>query len=137
MEINKFDIAYMKMAQEWANMSHCERRKVGCLLVKDKTIISDGYNGTPRGFENACELDDGTTKWYVLHAETNAIAKIAKSNQDSEGSTLYVTLSPCTECAKLIYQSGIIKVFYLEEYRDTTGLEFLRKAGIECIKIQL
>lgn len=137
MKVTKFDTAYMRMAQEWANMSHCERRKVGCLLVKDKTIISDGYNGTPEGFENACELEDGTTKWYVLHAEANAIAKIAKSNQNSEGSTLYVTLSPCTECSKLILQSGIKRVFYLEEYRDTTGLEFLRKSNIECIKIQL
>ena len=127
----KYDKAYLKMAMEWAKLSYCTRKKVGALLVKDRTIISDGYNGTPSGFENICEDENGYTKWYVLHAEANAILKVAASTQSAEGATLYVTLSPCTECSKLIHQSGIKRVVYTREYRDTTGIELLRKAGVE------
>lgn len=119
------------MALEWAKLSYCNRRKVGALLVKDRMIISDGYNGTPGGFENLCEDEEGYTKWYVLHAEANAILKVASSTQSAEGATLYITLSPCKECSKLIHQSGIKRVVYIKEYRDTTGIEFLRKAGVE------
>ncbi len=126
----KHDRAYLKMALEWAKLSYCERKKVGALLVKDRTIISDGYNGTPSGFENICEDGDGYTKWYVLHAEANAILKVAASTQSAEGATLYITLSPCKECSKLIHQSGIKRVVYIKEYRDTTGVELLRKAGV-------
>ncbi|MFV0529904.1 MAG: deoxycytidylate deaminase [Flavobacteriales bacterium] len=127
----KYDYAYLKMALEWAKLSYCNRRKVGALLVKDRMIISDGYNGTPGGFENLCEDEEGYTKWYVLHAEANAILKVASSTQSAEGATLYITLSPCKECSKLIHQSGIKRVVYIKEYRDTTGIEFLRKAGVE------
>ncbi len=126
----KYDRAYLKMALEWAKLSYCERKKVGALLVKDRTIISDGYNGTPSGFENICEDEEGYTKWYVLHAEANAILKVAASTQSAEGATLYITLSPCKECSKLIHQSGIKRVVYIKEYRDTTGVELLRKAGV-------
>ena len=110
----KYDIAYLKMALEWSKLSYCKRRQVGALIVKDRMIISDGYNGTPTGFENVCEDDDNYTKWYVLHAEANAILKVAASTQSTKGATLYVTLSPCTECSKLIFQSGIIRVVYHE-----------------------
>lgn len=143
---HQVDVTYIKMAQIWANLSHANRKKVGALIVKNNTIISDGYNGTPSGFENECEIainnEDGSfreyqTKWYVLHAESNALAKVAKSTQSSEGSTLYVTYSPCTECSKLILQSGIKRVVYLEEYRDVSGLDFLRKAGVEIKKIDI
>ena len=143
---HQVDVTYIKMAQTWANLSHANRKKVGALIVKNNTIISDGYNGTPSGFENECEIainnEDGSfreyqTKWYVLHAESNALAKVAKSTQSSEGSTLYVTYSPCTECSKLILQSGIKRVVYLEEYRDVSGLDFLRKAGVEIKKIDI
>lgn len=126
----KYDEAYMRMALEWAKLSYCERKKVGALIVKDRMIISDGFNGTPTNFENCCE-EDGYTKWYVLHAEANAILKVAASTQSSANSTLYITLSPCKECSKLIHQSGIKRVVYLNEYKDTTGLEFLKKAGVE------
>ncbi len=126
----KYDEAYMRMALEWAKLSYCERKKVGALIVKDRMIISDGFNGTPTNFENCCE-EDGYTKWYVLHAEANAILKVAASTQSSANSTLYITLSPCKECSKLIHQSGIKRVVYLNEYKDTTGLEFLEKAGVE------
>lgn len=141
---HQVDITYIKMAQVWASLSHANRKKVGALIVKNNTIIADGYNGTPSGFENECEIainhEDGTfkeyqTKWYVLHAESNALAKVAKSTQSSDGSTLYVTYSPCIECSKLILQSGIKRVIYLEEYRDVSGLDFLRKAGVEIKKI--
>ncbi|MFV0236926.1 MAG: deoxycytidylate deaminase [Flavobacteriales bacterium] len=128
---SKYDRAYLKMALEWGKLSYCNRRKVGALLVKDRMIISDGYNGTPSGFENLCEDEEGYTKWYVLHAEANAILKIASSTQSAEGSTLYITLSPCKECSKLIHQSGIKRVVYIKEYRDITGIELLRKAGVE------
>ncbi|HFX17671.1 MAG TPA: dCMP deaminase family protein [Flavobacteriales bacterium] len=132
----KHDIAYMKMAKEWSQLSYCKRKKVGALIVKDKRIISDGYNGTPSGFENVCEDDQNQTKWHVLHAEANAISKVAASTQNSNGASLYVTLSPCKECSKLIYQAGIKKVFYTEAYSDTTGLEFLKKAGVSVIQIK-
>ena len=124
----------MEMAEIWAKNSYCKRRQVGALLVKDKMIISDGYNGTPSGFENVCE-EDGVTKPYVLHAEANAISKVAKSGNSSEGSTLYVTASPCIECAKLIIQCGIKRVVYRDEYRLTDGVDLLRRAGIEVEKV--
>ncbi len=127
------DQRYLKMAAIWSENSYCVRRKVGALLVKDKMIISDGYNGTPSGFENVCEDDDNITKPYVLHAEANAITKVAKSNNSSENATLYVTSSPCLECAKLIIQAGIKRVVYSEEYRKTDGLQLLRRANIELL----
>jgi dCMP deaminase len=126
----KYDEAYMRMALEWAKLSYCDRKKVGALIVKDRMIISDGFNGTPTNFENCCE-EEGYTKWYVLHAEANAILKVAASTQSCVNSTLYITLSPCKECSKLIHQSGIKRVVYLNQYKDTTGLEFLEKAGVE------
>ena len=127
----RHDIAYMKMADEWAKLSYCKRKKVGSLIVKDRMIISDGYNGTPTGYDNNCETDDNKTKWHVLHAEANAILKVAKSTQSCEGATLYVTLSPCKECSKLIYQSGIKRVVYGNKYSDTEGIDFLEEAGLE------
>lgn len=125
------------MASTWAKNSYCKRRKVGALIVKDRMIISDGYNGTPQGFENVCEDEAGNTKNYVLHAEANAITKVAKSNNSSEGSTLYVTSSPCMECAKLIIQSGILRVVFSEKYRIEDGIELLKKAGIEIVHLEL
>ncbi len=127
----RYDLAYLKMAQTWGELSYCKRKKVGALIVKDKMIISDGYNGTPSGFENTCEDDDNYTKWYVLHAEANAILKVAGSTQSCKGSTLYITLSPCKECSKLIHQSGITRLVYSKKYKDSSGLEFLKKAGVE------
>lgn len=127
----KYDIAYMRMALEWAKLSYCKRRQVGALIVKDKMIISDGYNGTPSGFENYCEDENGYTKWYVLHAEANAILKVASSAQSSRGATLYITMSPCKECSKLIHQAGIIRVVYHVEYKDNSGLDFLKRAGVQ------
>ena len=124
------------MATIWAENSYCERRKVGALIVKDKMIISDGYNGTPSGFENVCENEDGFTKPYVLHAEANAITKIARSNNNSNGATMYVTASPCIECAKLIIQSGIKRVVYGEKYRLTDGIDLLERAGIETVYLE-
>jgi len=135
MNYNKFDIAYLKMASEWANLSYCKRKKVGALIVKDRMIISDGYNGTPSGFENNCEDEEGKTNWFVLHAEANAILKIASSTQSCKGATLYITMSPCKECSKLILQSGIEKVVYMTSYSDDSGLEFLKNAGIEILNI--
>ena len=132
----KYDVAYLKMAMEWAKLSYCKRRQVGALIVKDRMIISDGYNGTPTGFENICEDDDNYTKWYVLHAEANAILKVAASTQSTKGATLYVTLSPCTECSKLIFQSGIKRVVYHEQYKDRSGLDFLVKGGVEILQIK-
>ena len=131
------DRRYLRMARIWAENSYCTRRQVGALIVKDKMIISDGYNGTPSGFENVCELEDGTTKPYVLHAEANAITKVAKSNNNSLGATLYVTASPCMECAKLIIQSGIRRVVYGEMYRLTDGLALLHRANIETVFIDI
>ena len=127
------DARYLRMARIWAENSYCERRKVGALVVKDKTIISDGYNGTPSGFENKCEDSNNVTHPYVLHAEANAITKLARSSNNSDGSTLYVTASPCIECAKLIIQAGIKKVVYAEKYRLTDGIDLLRQAGVEVI----
>ena len=127
----------LKMALEWGELSYCKRRKVGALIVKDKMIISDGYNGTPTGFENICEDDEGYTKWYVLHAEANAIAKVSSSTQSTNGATLYITLSPCKECSKLIFQSGIKRVVYNKKYKDTSGLEFLEKAGVETCLVSI
>ena len=132
----KLDHRYLRMAQIWAENSYCKRRQVGALVVKDKMIISDGYNGTPSGFENVCEDDGNVTYPYVLHAEANAITKLARSNNNSDGATLYVTDSPCIECAKLIIQAGIKRVIYGKEYRLTDGLELLRKAGIEVILLR-
>jgi len=134
--MEKFDKSYLEMAEVWAQNSYCKRRKVGALLVKDRMIISDGYNGTPSGFENVCEDEDGVTKPYVLHAEANAITKVAKSGNSSEGATLYVTASPCVECAKLIIQSGIRRVVYAREYRIVDGVDLLRRAGIEVERIE-
>ena len=131
----KFDKRYMEMAAVWAKNSYCKRLQVGALIVKDKMIISDGYNGTPSGFENICEDESGATKPYVLHAEANAITKVAKSGNSSEGATLYVTASPCLECSKLIIQSGIRRVVYRDEYRLTDGIDRLRRAGIEVEKV--
>ena len=133
----ELDKRYLRMARVWSENSYCTRRKVGALIVKDKMIISDGYNGTPSGFENVCELEDGTTKGYVLHAEANAITKIAKSGNSSDGATLYVTTAPCLECAKLIIQSGIKRVVYSEKYRVDDGIRLLTRAGIECVFIEL
>ena len=129
------DKRYIRMAQIWAENSYCSRRKVGALIVKDKMIISDGYNGTPAGFENVCEDENGLTKPYVLHAEANAITKIACSNNSSKGATMYVTTSPCIECAKLIIQAGIKRVIYSEKYRLEDGLDLLRRANIEVVYI--
>jgi dCMP deaminase len=133
---SKFDKSYIEMAHVWAKNSYCERRKVGALIVKDRMIISDGYNGTPSGFENVCEDESGITKPYVLHAEANAITKVAKSNNSSEGATLYITDSPCMECAKLIIQSGISRVVYSNKYRITEGLDLLERAGVIVEQIE-
>ena len=127
----KYDRAYLRMAYEWGKLSYCKRRQVGAIVVKDRMIISDGYNGTPTGFENICEDDEGYTKWYVLHAEANALSKLASSTQSSIGATLYITLSPCRECSKLIHQAGIRRVVYQTAYKDDSGLQFLRRAGVE------
>ena len=133
----QFDIRYLQMARVWAENSYCVRRKVGALIVKDNMIISDGYNGTPAGFENVCEDDMGKTKPYVLHAEANAITKVAKSANNCDGSTLYLTTSPCLECAKLIIQAGIKRVVYSDSYRLEEGLELLRRVGIECVHLPI
>ncbi|MBE6230326.1 MAG: dCMP deaminase family protein [Bacteroidales bacterium] len=132
----QFDRSYLAMAGVWAENSYCQRRKVGALIVKDRMIISDGYNGTPCGFENVCEDENGITKPYVLHAEANAITKVAKSNNSSDGATLYVTAAPCVECAKLIIQSGIRRVVYRDAYRITDGLDLMARAGIEILQIE-
>ena len=129
----KFDQRYLEMARIWAKNSYCTRRQVGALVVKNNMIISDGYNGTPSGFENVCEDDNGITKPYVLHAEANAITKLARSSNNSEGATIYITASPCIECAKLIIQAGIKRVVYGEKYRLTDGIELLERAGIEVV----
>tara|TARA_B100001059_G_scaffold135205_1_gene135463 strand:+ start:8082 stop:8504 length:423 start_codon:yes stop_codon:yes gene_type:complete len=133
----KYDKAYLRMASEWAKLSYCERRQVGAIIVKDRMIISDGYNGTPTGYENICEDDEGYTKWYVLHAEANAILKVAASTQSCKGATLYITLSPCKNCSKLIFQAGITRVVYSTAYKDLSGVEFLKKSGIEVNFIPL
>ncbi|MFV9483710.1 dCMP deaminase family protein [uncultured Christiangramia sp.] len=131
----KFDRAYLRIAREWSKLSHCNRKQVGALIVKDRMIISDGYNGTPSGFENFCEDEEGYTKWYVLHAEANAILKVAGSTQSCKDATLYITMSPCKDCSKLIHQSGIKRLVYQIDYKDNAGLDFLRKAGVELEQI--
>ena len=131
------DERYLRMASIWAENSYCVRRKVGALIVKDKMIISDGFNGTPSGFENVCEDENNMTKPYVLHAEANAITKVARSNNSSEGATLYITDAPCIECAKLIIQAGIKRIVYSKSYRIDDGLNLLKRAGIECVRLQL
>jgi dCMP deaminase len=128
---NKYDRAYLRIANEWSRLSYCKRKQVGAIIVKDRMIISDGYNGTPSGFENCCEDDAGLTKWYVLHAEANALLKVARSTQSAEGATLYITLSPCRECSKLIHQAGIKRVVYQQGYSDDSGIDFLIRAGVE------
>ena len=132
---HKYDKAYLRIAREWSKLSHCSRKQVGALIVKDRMIISDGYNGTPTGFENPCEDEEGYTKWYVLHAEANAILKVAASTQSCQGATLYITMSPCKECSKLIHQAGIKRLVYQIPYKDNSGLLFLEKAGIELEQI--
>ena len=133
----RYDLAYLKMARTWGELSHCHRKKVGALIVKDRMIISDGYNGTPSGFENSCEDEDNYTKWYVLHAEANAILKVAASTQSCVGATLYLTLSPCRECSKLIHQAGIKRVVFSKTYKDDSGLIFLKKAGVILNKLDI
>jgi dCMP deaminase len=133
---NKYDKAYLRIAAEWSKLSYCKRKQVGAIIVRDRMIISDGYNGTPSGFENCCEDQEGLTQWYVLHAEANAILKVARSTQSCDNATLYITLSPCKECSKLIHQSGIKRVVYQNGYRDTSGVDFLVKAGIEVSQIE-
>jgi len=133
----RYDQAYLKMASEWSKLSHCKRKQVGALIVKDKMIISDGYNGTPTGFDNCCEDENGSTKWHVLHAEANAILKVASSTQACQGATLYITLSPCKECSKLILQSGIKRMVYANAYKDESGVDFLRKANIEILYLPI
>ncbi len=133
----RYDTAYLNMAKEWSKLSHCERKQVGAIIVKDQVIISDGYNGTPTGFDNCCEDDNGETNWYVLHAEANALMKLSKSTNSSRGATLYITLSPCRDCAKLIHQAGIKRVVYITEYKDCSGIDFLKNAHIELEHIEL
>jgi dCMP deaminase len=131
----RYDHAYMRMAAEWAQLSHCQRKQVGALIVKDRMIIADGFNGSPSGFPNPCEDEAGDTHWYVLHAEANAITKLARSNNASVGATLYITLSPCRECTKLIHQAGIKRVVYRDAYKDESGLAFLESAGVEVVHL--
>ena len=133
----RYDTAYMNMALEWAKLSRCKRKQVGALIVKNRMIISDGYNGTPSGFDNCCEDENGETHWYVLHAEANAILKIASSNHDCNGATLYLTMSPCKECSKLVHQAGIKRLVYLNGYKDTSGLAFLENAGVQIEQLAL
>lgn len=133
---DRYDRAYLRMAKQWAQLSHCHRKKVGALIVKEGMIISDGYNGTPSGFENQCEDESGETKWYVLHAEANAITKVARSTNNARNATLYLTLSPCKECSKLVHQIGIRRLVYMEAYKDNSGVNFLREAGVEVVQIE-
>ncbi len=132
----RYDKAYLKMAQSWSKLSHCSRKQVGALIVKDAMIISDGYNGTPAGFDNCCENEIGETHWYVLHAEANAILKVAKSTNNSKGATLYLTLSPCKDCSKLILQAGITRVVFNDSYKDAEGISFLKSAGVDVFQIE-
>ncbi|MFC4817965.1 MULTISPECIES: deoxycytidylate deaminase [unclassified Flavobacterium] len=135
-KLNKYDKAYLRLAKEWSKLSYCKRKQVGAIIVHNRMIISDGYNGTPSGFENCCEDENNLTHWYVLHAEANAILKVANSTQSCKDATLYITLSPCKECSKLIHQSGIKRVVYYEGYKDDSGLQFLLKAGVEVQHIE-
>lgn len=132
----RYDRVYLQMAETWASLSHCNRKQVGALIVKDGMIISDGYNGTPSGFDNCCEDEDGNTHWYVLHAEANAILKVSKSTNSALGATLYLTLSPCKECAKLILQAGITRVVFKIQYKDNSGINFLQEAGVDVQAIE-
>lgn len=132
----RYDRAYLRLAAEWAKLSHCQRKQVGALIVKDGMIISDGYNGTPTGFENECEDENGETKWYVLHAEANAIMKVSRSTNNSKNATLYLTMSPCKECSKLVLQAGIKRLVYSNTYKDESGLDFLNSSGIELVQIE-
>lgn len=132
----RYDTAYLKMALSWSKLSHCTRKQVGAIIVKDEMIISDGYNGTPAGFDNCCENEKGETQWYVLHAEANAILKVAKSTNNCKGATLYLTLSPCKDCSKLVIQAGIKRVVFKDSYKDAEGIDFLRSAGVEIIQIE-
>ena len=132
----KYDKAYLKMAIEWAKLSHCEKKQVGAIIVKNKMIISDGYNGTPSGFNNCCEDENGQTHWYVLHAEANAILKTAGSTHNCNGATLYLTMSPCKDCSKLIHQAGIKRVVYMNKYKDTSGIDFLMQAKVDVLEIK-
>jgi dCMP deaminase len=133
---SRYDRAYLRLAKSWASLSYCQRKQVGAIIVKDSIIISDGYNGTPAGFDNCCENDSGETHWYVLHAEANAILKVAKSTNNCKGATLYLTHSPCKDCSKLVLQSGISRLVYQEAYKDTAGIDFLQSAGLEVLKIE-
>ncbi|MBB1149096.1 MULTISPECIES: dCMP deaminase family protein [unclassified Myroides] len=135
-KVTKYDKAYLRIAREWGQLSYCKRKKVGAIIVKDRMIISDGYNGTPTGFDNCCEDDRDQTYWYVLHAEANAILKVASSTQSCQDATLYITMSPCRDCSKLIHQAGIKRVVYVEGYKDMAGIEFLIKAGVEVDHIE-
>jgi len=137
MKQEKYDIAYLQMAQIWAGLSHAVRKKVGAIIVKQGQIISDGFNGTPNGYDNSCEDENGITRWETLHAESNAILKCAKFGNSCDGATLYITYSPCRECSKLIAQAGITRVVYIEEYRDISGLEFLKSLGVKVEKINI
>jgi dCMP deaminase len=132
----RYDRAYLRMALEWAKLSHCKRRQVGALIVKDGQIIADGYNGTPSGFDNSCEDCEGHTHWYVLHAEANAIMKVARSMNSAKNSTLYLTMSPCKDCSKLVHQAGIRRLVYMDGYKDTSGIDFLKNAGVEVVQLQ-
>jgi len=136
-KLKKYDKAYLRIAKEWSLLSYCKRKQVGAIIVRDRMIISDGYNGTPSGFENCCEDESGLTNWYVLHAEANAILKVARSTQTCEGATLYITLSPCKECSKLIHQSGIKRVVYQFGYKDSSGVDFLVKADVIVEQIEV
>jgi dCMP deaminase len=134
---NRYDVVYLKMAKEWSNLSYCDRKKVGALIVKNGMIISDGFNGSPSGWDNSCETDECVTHWYVIHGEANAILKCAKHGQSCDGATIYQTHSPCKDCSKLILQSGIKRMVYIEDYKDMDGIEFLRASGIKVDKIEI
>lgn len=132
----RYDRAYLRLAKNWALLSYCERKKVGAIIVKDRVIISDGFNGTPSGFDNFCEATNGETHWYVLHAEANAILKVAKSTNNCSGSTLYLTHSPCKDCSKMILQAGITRVVFIDKYKDLAGVDFLNSAGVTTLQIE-
>ena len=133
---SRYDRAYLRLAKSWGLLSYCTRKKVGAIIVKEGVIISDGFNGTPKGFDNYCEDTNGDTHWYVLHAEANAILKVAKSTHNCNGSTLYLTHSPCKECSKIVLQAGIIRLVYIEKYKDESGLIFLQNAGVDILQIE-
>lgn len=132
----RYDRAYLRLAKNWALLSYCERKKVGAIIVKDRVIISDGFNGTPSGFDNFCEATNGETHWYVLHAEANAILKVAKSTNNCSGATLYLTHSPCKDCSKMILQAGITRVVFIDKYKDLAGVDFLNSAGVKTLQIE-